>query len=289
MSLSSIQLEAFVAVARDLHFSNAAKSLSITQSALSLRIQNLEEDIGTTLFIRSRAGIQLTDTARDLLRYCRSKDALEAEVLDSLRPQKDGSLGGWIRIAGFSSVMRSLVVPALAPLLRENRRVRLHLLTRELEDLPGLLRSGEADFLVLDSVLEGEQLESLKLGVEENVLVAPARGDPPQEVFLDHDEKDQMTYRFFEKQRSRPPHIQRLFLDDIYGIIDGVKQGLGRAVVPRHLAERVAGIRIEKGFTPLKSPIMLHSYRQAFSTRLHQAVIQALKDSSQRDPHWPSA
>ncbi|MBL7481245.1 LysR family transcriptional regulator [Legionella bononiensis] len=43
MKLSSQQLEAFAVTARTLNFSKAAQQLHITQSALSQRIQKLEE------------------------------------------------------------------------------------------------------------------------------------------------------------------------------------------------------------------------------------------------------
>src|SRR4051812_42865459 len=102
MSLSSLQLDAFLTVAQTLNFTKAADQLHITQSALSQRIMKLEEELETSLFIRDRAGLKLTEAAQDLIRYCRCKNSLEDEFLSGLR---DASLAGVIRIGGLSSLM----------------------------------------------------------------------------------------------------------------------------------------------------------------------------------------
>jgi DNA-binding transcriptional LysR family regulator len=280
MSLSSLQLDAFVVVARERHFSNAAKVLGITQSALSLRIKNLEDELGTTLFIRNRSGVQLTETAHSLLRYCQLKNSMEAEFVSALIPSSRDELAGIVRIGGFSSVMRSRILPAVSPLLRENPKVRLHFLTRELSDLPDLFRRGEVDYVVMDRKLEDESLESVVLGEEENVLVTPKRHKVPSDRLLDHDENDQTTTRFFQMQASkRTDSIHRIYLDDIYGIMDGVKQGLGRAVLPKHLIEHDPSIQIERGYKPLRVPIVLHYFKQPYYSKLHQAVLQFLSAS----------
>ncbi|HEY8717898.1 LysR family transcriptional regulator [Pengzhenrongella sp.] len=61
------QLEHFVAVAEERHFTRAADLLHISQSGLSASIRALEVELGTSLFIRSTRRVELTAAGRALL------------------------------------------------------------------------------------------------------------------------------------------------------------------------------------------------------------------------------
>jgi DNA-binding transcriptional LysR family regulator len=54
-------LHYFVVLADELHFRRAAERLHITQAPLSLAIQALERELGTTLFIRTQRRVTLTE------------------------------------------------------------------------------------------------------------------------------------------------------------------------------------------------------------------------------------
>ncbi|MCO5967612.1 LysR family transcriptional regulator [Actinoallomurus soli] len=60
-------LRCFLAVAEDLHFTQAAERLGMTQPAVSKTIRRLEGVLGAPLFIRSRQYVELTDTGLSLL------------------------------------------------------------------------------------------------------------------------------------------------------------------------------------------------------------------------------
>jgi LysR family glycine cleavage system transcriptional activator len=60
-------LRAFEASARALSFTDAARELSMTQSAVSQQIKSLETALGRVLFLRSARGLELTDEGRGYL------------------------------------------------------------------------------------------------------------------------------------------------------------------------------------------------------------------------------
>lgn len=65
-------IRTFLEVAATGSFVNASDRLFVTQSAVSLRIQRLEDSLGKPLFTRSKAGAVLTSAGREFERYALS-------------------------------------------------------------------------------------------------------------------------------------------------------------------------------------------------------------------------
>ena len=162
MKISSLQLDAFYQTAKLRSFSKAAEALFITQSALSQRISHLEKDLEVTLFIRDPSGPLLTSAGEALLRHCQIARSLEEEVLSQMKSGNQ-DYSGVIRIAGFSSVLRSVIIPSLAIFLRSHPKVHCEFRSYEVSELFDVLRNAEADFVIAD--------ESWKRkGIAEHVL-----------------------------------------------------------------------------------------------------------------------
>lgn len=62
-------LKTFLEVSRTRHFGRAAEALYLTQSAVSFRIRQLENQLGVNLFTRHRNNIRLTSAGEKLLPY----------------------------------------------------------------------------------------------------------------------------------------------------------------------------------------------------------------------------
>jgi hypothetical protein len=131
--------------------------------------------------------------------------------------------------------------------------------------------------LFLNKPLEKQGVESILVGHEENVLIQSKNSKAREKVFLDHDLEDTTTEEFWRLQNRVRSKFKRSYLDEIYSIIDGVKFGLGKAVVPQHLIEKFEGIEVVAGYKKLKTPVYLNFYTQPFYTNLHKEVIKFLK------------
>lgn len=274
MSLSSIQLDAFFEVSKTKSFSKAANNLHITQSALSQRIINLEAELETGLIIRETSGIRLTEFGKELLRYCQIREGFEGEILRNIKNNRTNTLAGIIRIGGYSSIMQSVIMPSLHKLISENAGFHIEMLVREIGELPSLLDSGEVDFVLLDHYLNKDNIETHLLGYEHYVLVESKALSRRKDIYLDHDPNDTITRDFFKLQNKKPKKIKRSFLDDIYGIIDGVRLGWGKAILPLHIIKKYNNLKITEGYRPLKMPVILHFHQQPFYPKVHQKIRQ---------------
>lgn len=66
------QARTFLAIAAHGSFLEAARRIHVTQSTVSARIQNLETELGTQLFVRNRAGATLTNAGHRFMQHAKS-------------------------------------------------------------------------------------------------------------------------------------------------------------------------------------------------------------------------
>lgn len=274
MKLNAAQLEAFSTLAQKLHFTRAAEALHITQSALSQRIAKLEEELGTTLLIRDPSSLRLTEAGQKVLRFCQVSGQAEDDLLAALQDSASG-FAGQLRVGGFSSVNRSLVIPALKNLMTANPKLSLHLISRELEELPPLLKRGEVDYILTTRKSPSAEVESQFLGFEDNVLVK-AKKSRGTDIYLDHDENDPTTSAYFSQNKVPFKPKAMRYLDEVYGLIDGVKNGLGMAVLPLHLIESEKDLEILNPGRRLAVPVFLSFYHQPFYKKVHAVFLGEL-------------
>jgi DNA-binding transcriptional LysR family regulator len=276
MQLSSSQLEAFAMVAQELSFSRAARKLGLTQPALSTRVRLLEEGLETQLFARMPGALEITEAGHKLLRYWKQKSALEQEVCSEIATKDSARLSGMARIASYSSMMNSVVVPAIAPLLRSHPGVQAELQVHDSVNLPGILKRGQADFILHFSPLEHPGVESILLGVERYVMIESSQFETRLDIYLDGSPQDPITEKFFRAQGRKTAKYRRTFMHDVQGILAGVVNGLGRAVIEERLIQSGLPVRRCGGFTPLEVEVFLSFQAQRFYPRLHQSLRDCL-------------
>jgi DNA-binding transcriptional LysR family regulator len=256
--------------------SRAARQLHLSPSALSRQLARLEARLGILLARRTASGLELTDGGRRLLRHAELWHELEHELLAELRGATR-ALAGFVRVAGYSSSMRSLLMPALAPLLRSNPALQVHFITLELSRVHAHLIDGHAEFALSLSHCPRQGIHNHALGEERNVLVESSQHRTRDEVYIDHEPGDNFTEFYFHQRCGRvPARFRRSYAHDIYGLIDAVAFGLGRAVLPRHLLHEDTRLRVVKELGELALPVVLHHHERVLHSRNTRAVLEAL-------------
>src|SRR5438034_4611411 len=119
-------LAAFVAVARERSFTAAASKLSISQSALSHTIRQLEARLGVRLLTRTTRSVSPTEAGERLLHNIAPRlEEIEAEIqaVAELREKPAGT----IRITATEYAADAILLPKLAKLLREYPDIKVEI------------------------------------------------------------------------------------------------------------------------------------------------------------------
>ena len=119
-------LQAFVVVADHRSFTRAAMLLNRTQSAVSMQIKRLEDRLGSKLFHRTKASVELSPAGEGLIGYARRILTLNDEAAARLREHK---VEGLVRIGVMDDYGTLIVPPLLASFLTSHPRIHVEMET----------------------------------------------------------------------------------------------------------------------------------------------------------------
>jgi len=137
----------FCEVAKHRSFSKTAKSLYMTQPAVSQTIMNLENELDTRLFTRTSKGVNLTNDGRLLYEYVSSAINLISVGEKKLAESRD-LLTGEMKIGVGDTISRYYLLPYLEIFHNSSPNINLKIINRTTMELCALLKSGEIDIAV---------------------------------------------------------------------------------------------------------------------------------------------
>src|SRR6201996_6074968 len=258
MDLATLSI--FRTVVRENGVTKAAAKLNRVQSNVTTRIKQLEEQLGTDLFIRDGRRLVLTPAGETLLPYAERLLALADEARHAVsenRPQ------GRLRLGTMESTAASRLPRVLATYHRRWPQVTLELATGVTRALIESVRTFEVDAAVMARPIEpdalpAEQFEFVPVFEEELALVTP-RGQHPATKAQDVAGLTLVAFergcayrsyatRWYEQQGIRPTRV--LELGSYHAIVACVAAGAGVAVAPRSVLE-LAGLHGEVDLHPI--------------------------------------
>lgn len=112
-------IQAFIAVAREKSFTKAAANLSVSQSALSHTVRNLESRLGIRLLTRTTRSVSTTEAGQRLVDMLVPRfEEIDAEIaaLGELRDKPAGT----VRLSASDHAVDTILWPKLTPIMQNN-------------------------------------------------------------------------------------------------------------------------------------------------------------------------
>ena len=164
-------LATFVRIAQLHNFSKAAEQLGYSQSAVTMQIKQLEEELNVRLFERIGKHIRLTQAGDRLLPRA-------MEVLNAVRRAQTVSMGqisGPLRIGTAKSLLISVLPPVIVEFSRRYLKVEVSTCTGLVEELFCMVRQNDIDLLFfLDKRIDFPEWVKVSERKEEIFFVASA-------------------------------------------------------------------------------------------------------------------
>ncbi|KIL41817.1 LysR family transcriptional regulator [Gordoniibacillus kamchatkensis] len=177
------QLEYFMAVCRELHFTRAAEKLGIAQPSLSQQIRLLEHEIGVPLFDRIGKKTVITEAGRTLLHHSYNVFHELSQARAAIN-ELQGLKRGTLKIGALLTVVNYLLPPTVIAFHRSYPNVELSVLGLRTGDIYDGLLQNELDLGIVYLPMEHEDLETIPLYKENLALAAPLDHPLAKEPFV---------------------------------------------------------------------------------------------------------
>jgi len=145
MNIKLRRIEVFMAVVQNGGFSAAALTLQIAQSAVSIAMKELERELGTTLFVRTKRGVELTDTGRLLRDRATPAISLLQGIKQEIQDLEALSVGH-VRIAAPAMVTQFALARVLPQFMNAYPNVRVRVMQAGALDIETLVQNHGLDF-----------------------------------------------------------------------------------------------------------------------------------------------
>jgi len=259
------QLEYFMAVCRELHFTRAAEKLGIAQPSLSQQIRLLEHEIGTPLFDRVGKKTIITEAGKTLLHHSYNvfHELSQARAAIS---EIQGLERGTLKIGALLTVVNYLLPPTVIGFHRNYPNVELSILGLRTGDIYNGLLQNELDLGIVFLPMEHDDLETIPLYKQNLVLAAPIDHPIAEEPFVKLDVlKDipsvLLPSTYFMRQLINEKCRELDFVPQpimemttMESIINMVCKGVGVTILPKAYLDYIDNKQIRT--IPIQNPVL---------------------------------
>ena len=231
MLFETAQLRTFVAIVETGSFTKAAAKVNLTQSAVSLHIKRLEEQLVRRLFDRDGRGVALTLDGETLLGFARKILALHSEAESAFAGDE---LSGRVRLGAPEYFDSKVLTMLVAHFGQRHPGVELDIKIALGPDIKAAIEEGELDVGIVNA--EPGQSGGPLLGEDNRIWVAGAEfhhvpGKPlPLVLFPRSCEWRKLATGLLDEQGMAWSAV--LTSGGVTGLVAGIEAGLGISIFP---------------------------------------------------------
>ena len=276
----------FVKVAETLNFSEAARSLFVTQSTLSQQVKQLEEEFGTALFERDSHSVSLTENGSRLLPLAKRtlQDARDCiNQIKDLQEMVSGEL-----IVGVTYSFCPVLTETVKNFIDAYPGVKLRIVSKSSEELISMLRKREVDFVLAFKPNESyDDIESQILFDDRLSVILrndhPLAGRSSLRMEDLQRQKIALPAKGLQARNALDKSIDIVELNEINILLDIVQSShvltiLSEATIYHH-KDRLKAIPLEIPQNQMEGCI--HVLRKAYRKRSAEAFVRLLRESNE--------
>jgi DNA-binding transcriptional LysR family regulator len=279
MDLAALRI--FKAVVEHGGINRAAARLHRVPSNVTTRVRQLEEELGTKLFLRAGRRLALSAEGRRLLTYADRLLRLSAEAEAAMR---NGAPRGSLRLGALESTSATRLPPVLSRFHRLYPDVQVELVTGTSGALVAHVHRQEVEAAFVAEPFNAHDLAMQAVFVEELVLITPksfGRIRSPKDIgkrtviaFATGCSYRRRLEAWLAGAKVLPDRV--LEFQSYHAIVACVAAGSGIAVVPRSVIEMTRAGR-EVALTPLPAHIARARTQLVWLPAHHSVALEALK------------
>jgi DNA-binding transcriptional LysR family regulator len=175
-TMDARDLEVFLSVAKHLNFTRAGREVHLSQPSVSVRVRQLERDLGVKLFEQLGKKVALTEAGRLLVPHALRVVAAMDDAWHAVE-ELQGLERGSLRIGASTTPGMYLVPKVIARFKRRHPKVEVYLGIKDTREVEEGVISNEFDFGFVGGHLIGDEIDVLPWLTDEVVLVV-APGHP---------------------------------------------------------------------------------------------------------------
>ncbi|MDH2076866.1 LysR family transcriptional regulator [Pseudomonas atacamensis] len=167
-----LSLEIFMAVAEQRNLTKASQLCHLATSAVSKRISELEEKVGSPLFVRNPRGMELTPAGQSLRHYALQVNET-LQKMDQELSEYGAGIKGHVRLHAVTSALAQQLSLDIGTFLATYPDIRFDIEERVGAAIVRAVADGRADVGVIAEQTPSQGLETLAYRVDELVIAAP--------------------------------------------------------------------------------------------------------------------